>query len=74
MEADLEAFVRSQLALHERIFRIVREYVLARAEEFGLDPNTDDEHARTTLFAMAMELARSIFVNWSIETRRRESR
>ena len=66
---QLEGFVREQLELHERIFKLVRPYVLARAREFGIDPESDDEHTRTTLYAMTMELARSIFVNWSVKQR-----
>jgi hypothetical protein len=73
-EVELESFVMEQLEIHKKILKIVKEYADKLIYEvFGLDPEALRGEDPSTYFAIVMELTRSIFVNYSVETRKRGS-
>jgi len=68
----LREFAVRQLELHREILGVVKDYVddLLRSV-FGIDPIELRSKDPSTYYAITMELARSIFVNWSVEQRQR---
>jgi hypothetical protein len=74
MEAsEISKYVKSQLNLHYEILKLVREYVdKLLLDVFALDPDKLRREDPSTYFAIIMELARSIFVNYSVESRQKQ--
>jgi len=67
---SLEEYVRDQLELHRKVLTIVKKYVDSLLSEvFEIDPNELRSKDPATYYAIAMELARSIFINYSVEKR-----
>ena len=66
---ELKKFVGEQIEVFDAIQGFVRPYVDELMRSCGIDPDQPDYHVRTTRFALIMELARSIFVNWSVRKR-----
>jgi len=72
--SELSEYVKEQLKLHGEILAIVKEHVdRILREVFGIDPAQLRSDDPSTYYAITMELARSIFVNYSVEKRRRTS-
>ena len=72
MSEELAQFVKSQLELHRNILLIVKNYIDSIIEEvFNVDPSELREKDPSTYYALILELTRSIFVNYSVEKRKK---
>ncbi len=72
MSEELAQFVKLQLELHRNILLIVKNYIDGIIEEvFNVDPSELREKDPSTYYALILELTRSIFVNYSVEKRKK---
>ncbi len=72
MSEELTQFVKSQLELHRNILLIVKHYIDNIIKEvFNIDPADLREKDQATYYALILELTRSIFVNYSVEKRKK---
>jgi len=67
---ELDEFIREQMKIFREIALKVKDYFDAFLMEAGMDDL--DQVDKSFYYAFILEISRSIFINWSVYSRRKE--